>query len=313
MRPQRLLAALLPAAVLAVVAAAPVSGAGRPITQTLVFDAVAQAGFVDTPPAGPSPGDTETSTARLRDSTGRFVGTARDKCVFTKVIPNDVLERCSGTAKTRDGSVTETGVGHLESLNPPWQVIGRSGAYKGLRGTQIFSTDIALDPNVPLAAGRAFSVAVIKVTSTRRLHVGVVPRPAANSRFIRRANAACRATDAKGRRLPGFPFSDFDPFHPDPQTLPQVGRFFGQPARHRLPRALLRQLEALGPPAASAPAWTSLLAARRTMLSAEDKQISAALAGNAAAFVRTVYEQSKDYNDLVFRSAIFGVQSCTFS
>ena len=312
MRSQRVVAAVLPAVVLAGLAAVPGSAAARPVTQTLVFDAVVHANFVDTLPTGPSPGDTELSTARLRDAAGRFVGTARDKCVFTKVIPHDVLERCSGSANTREGTATLAGVGHLYSMNPPWQVIGRSGAYRGLRGTQIFSTDIALDPNVPLAAGRAFSVSVIKVTSPRRLHIGVVARPGANARYIRRANTACRTTEAKAQTLPGFPFSNFDPFHPDPKLLPQVGQFFDQPARRRLPGALIRQLENLGHPPADSRAWDRVLTARRTLLSNEARQTKAALADDAPAFVRTVYQMASDYNRLVFRSAVFGVQSCTF-
>lgn len=223
-----------------------------------------------------------------------------------------MLERCSGSATTRDGSATLAGVGHLYSMNPPWQVTGRSGAYKGLRGTQTFSTDIPLDPNVPLAAGRAFSISVIKLTSTRQLHVGVAARPRANVPFIRQANTACRAAEAKAARLPGFPFSNFDPFDPDTSLLPQVGRFFDQPARRRLPPALVRQLEGLGQPPASRRAWRNVLTARRTVVSTETQQIKAALADDAPAFVRTVYQQSKDYNSLVFRSAVFGVQSCTF-
>ena len=289
------------------------SAATRPLTQTLVFDTVARGSFVDQPPAGPSPGDTELSTGRLRDASGRFVGTERDKCVFTKVIANDVLERCSGSAKTSEGTVTLAGVGHLYSMNPPWQVTGRSGAYRGLHGRQVFATDIPLDPNVPLAAGRGFSVVVIKVTSSRRLHVGAVPRPAGNGRFIRRADAACRATEAKAARLPGFPFSNFDPFHPDKQLLPQVGRFFDQPARRRLPRELLAKLQKLGRPPARSGAWQNVLKARQTVLGNEAKQIKAALADNAPVFVRTVYQQSRDYNQLVFTSAVFGVQACTFS
>jgi hypothetical protein len=289
------------------------SAATQPLTQTLVFDTVARGSFVDQPPAGPSPGDIELSTGRLRDSTGRFVGTAHDRCVFTKVIANDVLERCSGSAKTREGTATIAGVGHLYSMNPPWRVTGRSGAYKGLHGKQVFATDIPLDPNVPLAAGRGFSVAVFKVTSSHRLHVGVVPRPAANGPFTGRANAACRAIEAKALRLPGFPFSNFDPFHPDKQLLPQVGRFFNQPARRHLPHALLAKLKKLGHPPVSSRAWQNVLKARQTVLMNEAKQIKAALADNASAFVRTVYQQSRDYNQLVFTSAIFGVQACTFS
>ncbi|HEX5191672.1 MAG TPA: hypothetical protein VFW09_02645 [Solirubrobacteraceae bacterium] len=231
--------------------------------------------------------------------------------MFTKVLAHDVLERCSGRGKTTDGTVTVAGVGHLDSMNPPWQVMGRSGAYKGLRGKQVFATDIPLDPNVPLAAGRFFSVAVITVTTNRRLHAGVVPRPAANKGFIQRAAKACRATEARARRLPGFPFPSFDPFHPDPSLLPQVGRFFEKQVR--LPRALLRELKKLGQPSASRRAWHNVLKARQAVLTVHTEQIRAALDDNAPAFVRTVYRTSRAYNRLVFASAIFGVQSCTFS
>jgi hypothetical protein len=143
--------------------------------------------------------------------------------------------------------------------------------------------------------------------------VGVVPRPAANATFIRRANAACHATEAKAARLPGFPFSTFDPFHPDKNLLPKVGRFFDQPARRRLPRALLGELQKLGQPPASSGAWRNVLKARRAALAMETRQIKAALADDAPAFVRTVYQQARNYNQLVFTSAVFGVQSCTFS
>jgi len=145
------------------------------------------------------------------------------------------FETRAGSARTREGTVALAGIGHLYSMNPRWQVTGRSGAYKGLRGKQVFATDIPLDPNVPLATGRLFSISVITVSTNRRLHAGVVSRPTADTAFIRRANAACRASEAKGRRLTGFPFSSFDPFHPVPNLLPQVGRFFDQPARRRLP------------------------------------------------------------------------------
>jgi hypothetical protein len=283
------------------------------MTQTLVFDAVGRASFVDEPPAGPSPGDTELFTARLRDAAGRLVGTARSICVFTKVIPHDVLERCSASGKTSEGTLSFGGVGHLESMNPPWQVTGDTGAYKEVHGKLVFAADIPLDPNVPLAAGRLFSVAVFNVAANHRLHVGYVPRPAANTKFIQRANTACHATEAKAARLPGFPFPTFDPFHPDENLLPQVGRFFDQPARRRLPRALLAELQKLGPPPASSRAWRNGLNARQAVLTNETKQIKAALADDAPAFVRTMYQQARDYNHIVFTSAVFGVQSCTVS
>lgn len=309
-RPTAILALL---SVVAGVAASPVSAAPRPATQTLVFDALGKGSFLDRPPSGPSPGDTEFFTGSLRDATGRFVGTAHSICVFTKVIPNDVLERCSASGKTSEGTLAFGGIGHLESMNPPWQVTHGTGAYTGAHGKLVFDVDIPLDANVPLAAGRLFNIAVFKLAANQRLHVGVVARPAANGSFIRRANAACRVTEAKARRLPAFPFSSFDPFHPDPNLLPQVGRFLDQPARRGLPRVLLAQLQELGQPPATNGVWRNVLKARQAILTNETNQIKTALADAAPAFVRTIYQQARDYNQLVFTSAIFGVQACTFS
>ena len=287
------------------------SAATQPTMQTLVFDLVVSGSFVDKSPTGPSPGDTEVLPARLFDAGGRFVGTSRGTCVFTKVIPNDVLERCSGSVKTSEGTVTTSGVGHLHSMDPPSQAIGRSGAYKGTHST-VVSRFIPVDQNVPLAAGRSFIVSVITVTGGPRLHVGVVPRPAANAGFIERANAACRATEAKAAKLPQFSFN-FDPFHPDKKLLPQVGRFFDQPSRRLLPRDLLQQLQNLGQPPRSSSAWANLLKARSALIASEAKQITAALAGDASGFVRSLHRQAESYNTFVFRSAVFGVESCTFS
>ncbi len=298
--------------VLVVLTALSGSVAARPTTQTLVFDQVVRGGFVDKPPTGPSPGDTEFLPAKLFDAAGRLVGTTRSTCVFTKVLRNDVLERCSGSAKTSDGTVSLAGVGHLYSMDPSSKAVGRSGAYKGMHGA-VASNFIPLDPNVPLAAGRSFIVSVIKVSGSHRLHVGVVARPAANAAFIRRANAACHATEAKAAELSQFPFSSFDPFHPDQKVLPQVGRFFDQPSRRRLPRALLRELQKMGQPPQSRKAWNDLLKARRATIMNQADQTKAALADDAPAFVRSVYEAARSYHNLVFRSAVFGVQSCTFS
>ena len=285
--------------------------ATRATTQTLVFDSAVSGSFMDKSPAGPSPGDTEFLRASLFEAGGRFVGTTRSTCLFTKVIPTDVLERCSGSVKTSEGTVSLAGVGHLHSMDPSSQAIGRSGAYKGMHGT-VITNFIPMDPNVPLAAGRSFIVSVIKVTGSHRLHVGVVPRPAANADFIRRATAACRATDAKAAGVP-FPVSNFDPFHPDKKLLPQVGRFFDQPFRRHLTPDLLQELRKLGQPPKSRQAWNRLLRARQESISNETAQTKAALDNDAAAFVRSVYQAARSYNRVAFRSAVFGVQSCTFS
>ena len=43
------------------------------------------------------------------------------------------------------------------------------------------------------------------------------------------------------------------------------------------------------------------------------RRIKTALADDVPAFVRAVYQETRDYNQLVFTSAVFGVQACTFS
>ena len=309
---RRLIPALILLGLAAFAVTSPASTGRRVYKETLVFDSFERGSFVDKPPAGPSVGDIERGAAKLHDARGHVVGTASDTCVFTRRVRGDMLERCTGTATTKEGTVSVSGVGHLNSMNPPWTVVGRSGAYRGARGKQVFATDIPLDPNVPLAAGRAFSVTVTEATVSRPLAVGVVPRPVANASFIRRALRLCRATVAKVRRLPGFPFDNFDPFNPDPQQLPQVGRFFNQPERRAIPADLLRRLRRLGEPPANRGAWRRVLAAREALIANERRQIAAALAGSAPKFVKTVYQQSRDFNAMVFASAVFGDEDCVF-
>jgi hypothetical protein len=293
--------------------AAGASGRAGHVAQTFVLDGAGTISFVDRPPAGPSRGDTEYVTEKLRDAAGRIVGTGRSTCVFTKMIPSDVLERCSASGTTSDGTLFFGGVGRLNSTNPPWQVTGGTGAYKGVHGQLVFDADILVHPTVKLVTGRLFTVVVFELTANHRLHVGVVPRPAMNAAFIHRATAACQETAKKFDSLPAFPFSTFDEFHPDPRLLPQVGRFIEQPARRRLRRLLLAELERLGRPPASNEAWRNVLTARRAALANLTQLMKTALAGDAPAFVRAVHQRARDYNQLVFTSAVFGIQSCTFT
>ena len=137
--------------------------AARLMTQTFVFDAVGRVSFVDRPPAGPSPGDKEFFTERLRDAAGRFVGTVRSTCVFTKMIPNDVLERCSASGTTSEGTLFFGGVGHLNSTNPPWQVTGGTGAYKGAHGQLVFEAGHPVGSKCPVGHRAQFQRRRVRV------------------------------------------------------------------------------------------------------------------------------------------------------
>jgi hypothetical protein len=213
-----------------------------------------------------------------------------------------------------DGTVGFKGVGHLVPPNPPWRVTGLSGRYAGLHGRLSFELDIALGDTPPgmIPAGPFDSVGVIEFPAAGRLRAAVVPRPAANAPFVSRANSLCKATRTAANNLPPFPFSSFDPLHPDPTLLPKVGRFFDRPERRRLAPDLLTQLVGLGAPPAQPAEWATVLRARRAQIANETAQVHAALADNAAAFVRTVTQSGPVYTKLVLASAVFGVQACTF-
>jgi hypothetical protein len=286
-----------------------------PAQQTIVLDVSFSQTVVDKPPKGPSVGDVEHDDGQVRDAAGRVIGALHLTCVFTKMLPGDALERCTGTATTTDGSVRLAGLGHLNNpRNPPWDVTGLTGRYAGLHGQLSFSLDIQLGETPPglIPAGPYDSVNVVEFGAAGRLRAGVVARPAANAPFIARANSLCTAMQTAGSKLSGFPFSNFDPLHPNPALLPQVGRFFDQPERRRLAPDLLARLVALGAPPAQPAEWARVLRARRAQIADESAQIQAALANNAPAFVRAVKQFGPVFNELVLASAVFGVQACTF-
>ena len=311
-------ASVFVAAVAVSAALAPPVGASAtrpPADQSVVLDASFNQTVVDEAPAGPSVGDIEHDDGHLLDAAGHLLGTLRVTCVLTKLLPGgDALERCTGTASTTDGTVRLSGVGHLIPPNPPWQVTGLSGRYAGLHGRLSYEMDIPLGETPPglIPAGRYDSVDIVEFHGAGGLRAGVVPRPGANAPFISHADSLCTATQRAGHELSPFPFSNFDPLHPDPTLLVQVGRFFDQPERRRLAPELLTRLAGLGPPPAQPAEWSRVLQARRAQIANRTAQVHAALADHPAAFARAVTRAGPVYNKLVLASAVFGVQACTF-
>jgi hypothetical protein len=113
--------------------------------------------------------------------------------------------------------------------------------------------------------------------------------------FIARADRVCaraKSKDAYGQ----FPYQNFDPIHPDVKLLPKVGAFFvkSQPTRDRLPGELRR----LGTPQQGATLWTELVAAVTQNRVINDRQIAAANAGDASAFVPTVNEAQRSHEQI---------------
>jgi hypothetical protein len=119
-----------------------------------------------------------------------------------------------------------------------------------------------------------------------------IPEPSASSRldaaFVARANAVCVRTNVATEKAHGkFPYSSFDPLHPDPKVLPKVGAFFAssQAIADRVPG----ELQALGDPQRNAPLWHQMLALSRRSRVIAHRQLAAAQASNAPAFVATVH------------------------
>jgi hypothetical protein len=85
-----------------------------------------------------------------------------------------------------------------------------------------------------------------------------------------------------------FPFQAFDPLHPDPKLLPRVGAYFA--AVRLINDQIPAQLATLGSPRKGQALWSSMAALAKQDRVITDRQISAAQAANAPAFVATVTE-----------------------
>jgi hypothetical protein len=130
-------------------------------------------------------------------------------------------------------------------------------------------------------------------TGTSSIAPASTPAPPASPRldaaFIARANAVCVRANAAVENAHGkFPYSSFDPLHPDPKLLPNVGAFFAssQTIADRVPA----ELQALGDPPQNVALWHQMLALTRQGRAVAHQQVAAAQASNAPAFVATVHK-----------------------
>jgi hypothetical protein len=218
----------------------------------------------------------------LRDRAGRRIGRFSTTCTRT------ALERCSATGRTARGTVRLAGRSRASEAVHTWHVVKATGAWRGLRG-RASVTDV----------------------SPKESLIGVALAAPANRRFIARADRACGRAGGQLAALPPFPFDNFDPLHPDPQVLPQVGAFFTGPGDPRpILRALEGRLRSLGRPPAARQLWRRLIAARAHALANIEAQDSAALAGDVPAFVATVRESSRTFRRVALAGTLFGAVGC---
>jgi hypothetical protein len=123
-------------------------------------------------------------------------------------------------------------------------------------------------------------------------------KPAISPEFIAQVNAYCSAEESRFNKVLGqFPFSNFDPLHPDVKTLRLVGSHFEKALSLR--KAIPDELKALGKPQAGKTQWAELesLAAQSDNIAID--QIRVALAGNVKGFVTTVNQTQSVHNKLV--------------
>jgi hypothetical protein len=227
----------------------------------------------------------------LRDASGHRLGTFKEKCTAT--------ERCAGSARTADGRLRFHGRGSATAPAFTWRLTGTSGRYRGARGT--LALHVVSDTEW---------VAAATVTARAVLRAGAVREPSADRPFARRADRACVAASDRLAALPPFPLTDFDPLHPDPALLPQVGAFFTGPGDPRpILHALVATLQGLGAPVATG-AWQRVLRAEGGSIAVRDRQDAAALAADVPAFVKSVGDTAAAERALALAADVFGATRC---
>lgn len=303
MRPRALTVTFISAlaATLAVAAPSPAATRSAP-RQTLVLDAIA----TKIRTAGPDAdhiGHEQIAGGALRNAAGHRVGRYAFTCRWIRILGNDdARERCAGRGQTADGRLDFAGLTRASAATHTFTTTGGTRRYRGVRGVLV-TRDLA------------DSESLITATMTPRqgslLQVGTVTRPPADARFEAHANRLCRRASRQLAALPAFPFADFDPLHPDPALLPQVGAFFTGPGDPRpILGALNGRLRELGEPPANRGAWNRALRARVAAYAVIHAQDAAALAADVPAFVRTVHDSAKTFRWMAITATVFGAIDC---
>ncbi len=106
------------------------------------------------------------------------------------------------------------------------------------------------------------------------------PAPPGQATFTARVERAC-ATAVRRHAGHPFPVANFNPEHPKPQVLPEVGDYL---ARYGDPSGVIAALHALTPPAAITTQWQDLLQLLDQTAANAHHQIAAARARDVAGF-----------------------------
>jgi hypothetical protein len=301
-RPLALILASALATLPCAAAMAPPAVASSAGPRTVLFDAT----FTAQRTAGPDAnhvGHRQIASGVLRNSLRRTVGQFAFTCTWTRILAGgDALERCSGFGRTAEGRLEVSGPARESEAVHSWKLTGESGAYRGAQGTVVVRD---------IGARESLVTATVTPRPGTVLRVAVVVRPAANAGAIAHADQICTRASERLAALPPFPFSDFDPLHPDPGLLPQVGAFFTGPGDPRpIFETLNTDLRALGQPPAARGWWTRMLHARDAELRVINEQDRAALASDAPAFVHSVHDSTTAFREIAITATVFGTTRC---
>ena len=270
--------------------------------QALLLDATFTAQRVGGPDAS-HVGHRQFASGVLRDRYGRPVGHFAFTCTWTRILAGgDALERCGGFGRTADGRLAVTGPARESEAVHSWRLTGESGAYRSARGTALVRD---------IGDRESLITATVMPRAGTVLRAAVLARPAANRSLIADADQICTGASRQLAALPPFPFSNFDPLHPDPGLLPQVGAFFTGPGDPRpIFQTLNARLRALGQPPAARGWWTRMLHARGAELAVINEQDRAALAGDTPAFVHSVGDSVSAFRQIAITATVFGTTRC---
>lgn len=127
--------------------------------------------------------------------------------------------------------------------------------------------------------------------------------------FATKALAACEMALKDKQGWQPFPVTDFDPTEPDASKLPEVSTWLSDevaPTFH----AWLSSLQALGTPPSAKADWDTMLAAVEKIDRLNTDQITAANAGDPAAFATATAELGSTQDELVAAAEKAGVAAC---
>ena len=138
---------------------------------------------------------------------------------------------------------------------------------------------------------------------------GASPAAVVDAAFAARALAVCAQVGKEQAAWAAFPAGSFDPVHPDAARLGQVGSWLAGQVRPTF-GDWETGLTALGAPAAGAAAWAPVLAGVTQTVALNDEQITAAQAGDAAAFAAATVKLQAAHAKFLTDAKAAGVEAC---